>query len=68
MILLYNNLYFGQEIMGHSKINASRRDHFLSGLNTWMGPNSPSSAHTDGVKKLQGTIFLRPLYYLFASN
>nr|XP_009784793.1 PREDICTED: folylpolyglutamate synthase isoform X2 [Nicotiana sylvestris] len=54
MILLYNNLYFGQEIMGHSKINASRRDHFLSGLNTWMGPNSPSSAHTDGVKKLQG--------------
>ncbi|OIS98967.1 PREDICTED: folylpolyglutamate synthase [Nicotiana attenuata] len=54
MILLFNNLYFGQEIMGHSKINASRRDHFLSGLITWMGPNSPSCTHTDGVKKLQG--------------
>ncbi|XP_049392269.1 folylpolyglutamate synthase isoform X5 [Solanum stenotomum] len=51
-VLLSNNLYLGQEIMGHSEI-CVRRDHFLSGF-TWMALSSPSCTHIDGVKKLKG--------------
>ncbi|XP_060183516.1 folylpolyglutamate synthase isoform X2 [Lycium barbarum] len=49
-VLFYNNLYLGQEIMGHSKI---RRDHLLSGF-TWMVQSLPSCTHINGVKKLKG--------------
>ncbi|KAL3370610.1 hypothetical protein AABB24_007592 [Solanum stoloniferum] len=51
-VLLSNNLYLGQEIMGHSEI-CVRRDHILSGF-TWMALSSPSCTHIDGVKKLKG--------------